>query len=80
MTKESIAHLAFHPTSETLLLAAADKQGNVGLWHCEDGERAGVQLLGLGFRGGSSSSSSSSSSSEQVTWSRLCRLSNNLTL
>eukprot|EP00887_Chlorella_sp_A99_P003623 scaffold7.g3623.t1 len=38
VTKEAVAHLAFHPTTSTLLLAASDKQGNVGLWHCNHGK------------------------------------------
>ena len=32
MTKNGIVHLAFHPCTDTLILAAADKSGHVGLW------------------------------------------------
>lgn len=32
MTKNGIVHLAFHPGTDTLILAAADKSGHIGLW------------------------------------------------
>ena len=32
MTKNGIVHLAFHPCTHTLILAAADKSGHIGLW------------------------------------------------
>ncbi len=32
MTKNGIVHLAFHPCTDTLILAAADKSGHIGLW------------------------------------------------
>ncbi|WIA35857.1 hypothetical protein OEZ86_004241 [Tetradesmus obliquus] len=32
MTRDGISCLAFHPSSSRLLIAAADKQGKVGLW------------------------------------------------
>ena len=32
VTKNGIVHLAFHPCTDTLILAAADKSGHVGLW------------------------------------------------
>ena len=35
MTRDGIVHLAFHPRSDTLVLAAADKGGHVGLWHVD---------------------------------------------
>ncbi|DBB11441.1 hypothetical protein WJX82_009846 [Trebouxia sp. C0006] len=32
VTKNGIVHLAFHPCTDTLILAAADKSGHIGLW------------------------------------------------
>jgi len=32
LTKSSVTHVAFMPTEEDLILAAADKRGNLGLW------------------------------------------------
>lgn len=32
MTKNGIVHLAFHPCTDKLVLAAADKSGHIGLW------------------------------------------------
>ena len=32
VTKNGIVHLAFHPCTDILILAAADKSGHVGLW------------------------------------------------
>ena len=32
MTKNGIVHLAFHPCTDKLILAAADKSGHIGLW------------------------------------------------
>ena len=32
MTKNGIVHLAFHPCTDALILAAADKSGHIGLW------------------------------------------------
>ncbi|KAI3434695.1 hypothetical protein D9Q98_002758 [Chlorella vulgaris] len=37
VTKDATTHLAFHPTSDTLVVACADKKGNVGLWHINEG-------------------------------------------
>ena len=42
LTKSSVTHVAFMPTEEDVILAAADKRGNLGLWrvnyeHGEDG-------------------------------------------
>eukprot|EP00884_Botryococcus_braunii_P002941 jgi/Botrbrau1/12648/Bobra.67_1s0014.1 len=41
VTREGIVHLAFHPTTQRLLIAAGDKAGHVGLWdvdHSSSGE------------------------------------------
>jgi WD repeat-containing protein 76 len=35
IVKNSITHMAFHPSTDALLLAAADKRGSVGLWHVD---------------------------------------------
>lgn len=35
VTRSGIAHLAFHPTTHTLLLATGDKGGSLGLWHVD---------------------------------------------
>lgn len=54
VTKGGITHLAFHPTTSTLLLACADKYGHLGLWHVDhDTEAASckVMLWGLGWAG-----------------------------
>jgi WD40 repeat protein len=32
LTKSSVTHVAFMPTEEDIILAAADKRGNLGLW------------------------------------------------
>ena len=40
LTKNGIVHLAFHPCTDTLILAAADKSGHIGLWSV-DNELAG---------------------------------------
>lgn len=32
VTKNGIVHLAFHPCTDKLILAAADKSGHIGLW------------------------------------------------
>ncbi len=32
VTKNGIVHLAFHPCTDNLILAAADKSGHIGLW------------------------------------------------
>ncbi|KAI7843657.1 hypothetical protein COHA_002559 [Chlorella ohadii] len=37
VTKEATTHLAFHPTTDTLIVACADKKGNVSLWHVNEG-------------------------------------------
>lgn len=37
VTKNSVTHLAFMPTSADLILAAADKKGNLGLWSVNEG-------------------------------------------
>ena len=36
MTKNGIVHLAFHPCTDSLILAAADKSGHVGLWSVDN--------------------------------------------
>lgn len=38
VTKDATTHLAFHPTTDTLIIACADKKGNVGLWHVNEGQ------------------------------------------
>ncbi|KAL4441841.1 hypothetical protein ABPG77_003757 [Micractinium sp. CCAP 211/92] len=38
VTKDATTHLAFHPTTDTLIVACADKKGNVGLWHVNEGQ------------------------------------------
>lgn len=40
VTRSATTHLAFHPTSETLLLAAGDKEGNLSLWYCAEAAQA----------------------------------------
>jgi len=35
MTHDGIVHLAFHPASDAIILAAGDKGGHVGLWHID---------------------------------------------
>lgn len=35
VTKGGITHLAFHPAADPLLLACADKYGNLGLWQVD---------------------------------------------
>jgi|TARA_B100000513_G_scaffold185824_2_gene107191 WD40 repeat protein len=48
ITKRGVCHMHFQPRSDTLLLAAADKDGHVGLWHVDAAESAeddGVHLL-----------------------------------
>ncbi len=36
MTRNGIVHLAFHPSSSALVIAAADKSGHVGLWSVDE--------------------------------------------
>ena len=36
MTKNGIVHLAFHPCTDKLVLAAADKSGHIGLWSVDN--------------------------------------------
>lgn len=36
MTKNGIVHLAFHPCTDRLVLAAADKSGHIGLWSVDN--------------------------------------------
>ncbi|KAL4433964.1 hypothetical protein ABPG75_000405 [Micractinium tetrahymenae] len=38
VTKDATTHLAFHPITDTLIIACADKKGNVGLWHVNEGQ------------------------------------------
>ena len=33
--KDGISHLAFVPRSDTLVVAAGDKSGHVGIWHVD---------------------------------------------
>ena len=35
LTRDGVVHMAFHPRCDTLVLAAADKGGHVGLWHID---------------------------------------------
>ncbi|EFN57084.1 hypothetical protein CHLNCDRAFT_143861 [Chlorella variabilis] len=37
VTKDATTHLAWHPTTDTLIVACADKKGHVGLWHVSEG-------------------------------------------
>ena len=46
LTRDGIVHMAFHPRSDTLILAAADKGGHVGLWHI-DRDSCGDAARGL---------------------------------
>lgn len=39
MTKNGIVHLAFHPCTDSLVLAAADKSGHIGLWSVDNEAR-----------------------------------------
>lgn len=36
VTKNGIVHLAFHPCTDSLVLAAADKSGHIGLWSVDN--------------------------------------------
>lgn len=36
VTKNGIVHLAFHPCTDKLILAAADKSGHIGLWSVDN--------------------------------------------
>lgn len=36
MTQNGIVHLAFHPRSDALIMAAADKSGHVALWSIDN--------------------------------------------
>lgn len=35
VTRDGMVHLAFHPMTQRLLLAAGDKSGHVGLWKAD---------------------------------------------
>ena len=40
MTNNGISHIQWHPSSSHLILAAADKSGNVGLWNLASQKKA----------------------------------------
>eukprot|EP00798_Chlamydomonas_sp_ICE-L_P023956 gene23956-9528_t len=48
ITKDGITHIAFHPGSDKLILAAGDKQGNVGFWHVDSASSATPESLNAG--------------------------------
>ncbi|KAL6785517.1 hypothetical protein ACKKBF_B00595 [Auxenochlorella protothecoides x Auxenochlorella symbiontica] len=64
VTRSATTHLAFHPTSETLLLAAGDKEGNLSLWYCAEAAQA---LDRASSRGDAGSSEGEGGSSEAAT-------------
>lgn len=46
VTANGISHIQWHPSSEALIVAAADKSGNVGMWHVDhDSASEGVAAI-----------------------------------
>lgn len=45
ITRDGITHLSFMPTRSALVLAAGDKQGNVAIWKCTEGDEVDGHLV-----------------------------------
>lgn len=35
VTRDGVVHMAFHPRSDAIILAAGDKGGRLGIWHLD---------------------------------------------
>ena len=50
MTRDAVVHMAFHPRSDAIILAAGDKGGRIGLWQL-DRESVEVRSLAVPTHG-----------------------------